>query len=252
MTDNLTKLVPGERAHEENQLRTALLDSVTHEFRTPLTAIKAAVTALLTGSHLRASQRDELLSIINEEADRLNLLIADAADASRLDTQMKLDLKPQEILSIVNAATADCRAHLRFRSLSIQLDQGLPPVSADLKKVQKVLAQLLENATKYSPPDEPITITATLSGDSVIVSVIDQGCGVKESDQKLIFERFYRGRDHRGVVHGTGMGLSIANAIIKAHGGSVRVRSQQSHGSTFSFTLPVHRERPEHRTPWIA
>ncbi|HTS35782.1 MAG TPA: ATP-binding protein [Candidatus Solibacter sp.] len=252
MTSNLTKLGSGERAREDNPLRTALLDSVTHEFRTPLTAIKAAITALLTDSNLRLSQRKELLSIINEEADRLNLLIGEAAATSRLESRVELDLKPQEILSIVNAATADCRTLLRFRSLSIQFDQGLPPVSVDLQKAQKVLVQLIENATKYSPPDEPITIMATLSGDFVTVSVVDRGSGIEESEQKLIFERFYRGKNHRGVVHGTGMGLSIANAIIKAHGGSLRVRSQQSHGSTSSFTLPIHRERPEHRTTWIA
>jgi two-component system, OmpR family, sensor histidine kinase KdpD len=252
MSTNHTTLASGERPCEDNQLRTALLDSVTHEFRTPLTSIKAAITALLTDSRLRPSQRNELLSIINEEADRLNRLVGDAVDASRLDTRVSLDLRPQHVLSIVNAAKADCRTLLRTRSLSIRLDGGLPPVRADLQKAKKALVHLLENATKYSPPGEPITITATLSGDFVTVSVVDQGCGVEDSEQKLIFERSYRGRDHRDVVHGTGMGLSIANAIIKAHGGSLRVRSQHSHGSTFSFTLPIHRERSGCKTPWVA
>lgn len=232
----------GERVLEDNQLRVALLDAVTHEFRTPLTSIKAAITTLLTESRVRPSQRRELLSIIDEETDRLNRLIGDAVDVSRLDARVELDLRPQKILSIVNAAKADSGALLRSRSLSIELDCGLPPVRADLQQAKKVLVQLLENATKYSPPGEPISITAASSGEFVTVSVVDRGSGVADSEQKLIFERFYRGKDHRDAVLGTGIGLSIANAIVKAHGGSLRVASQHSCGSTFSFTLPVYRD----------
>lgn len=249
MSNDLRRLCSVERTCEDNQLRTALLDSVTHEFRSPLTSIKAAVTALLTDSLVLASQRNELLSIINEEADRLNRLVGDAVDVSRFDTGVRLDLGPQTILSIVNAAKADCRTLLRAHLLSIELEQGLPPVQADLQKAKKALVQLLANATKYSPSNESITIRANLTGKFVTISVADRGSGIEVSEQGLIFERFYRGKDHRNVVQGTGIGLSIASAIIKAHGGGLRVTSQHNRGSTFSFTLPVYQVRSERRSP---
>ena len=222
-----------------DQLRTALIDSVTHEFRSPLTSIKAAVTALLADRRVRPPQRDELLSIINEEADRLNRLVGNVIEVSRLDARVKLDLARQTIASIVDAAKDDCRTLFNRRALSVRFQPGLPGVWADLQRAKKALVQLLENATKYSPPDEPVTITANLSGKFVAISVEDRGSGIEDSEQALIFERFYRGKSHRNVVQGTGMGLPIASAIIEAHGGSLRVTSQRGHGSTFSFTLPV-------------
>jgi two-component system sensor histidine kinase KdpD len=98
--------------------------------------------------------------------------------------------------------------------------------------------QLLGNATKYSPPDEPITITAELNGKLVMTSVADRGCGIDDSEQTLIYEKFYRGKDHRYAVEGTGMGLAIASAIIKAHS-SLCVASRRGQGCSFSFTLPI-------------
>lgn len=238
MSNHFTQLDSGGTG--DSQLRTALLDSVTHEFRSPLTSIKAAVTALLTDSRVRPSQRHELLSIINEETERLNRLVGNAVEASRLDAHVKLDLGLHTIGAIVDAAKEDCRTLLISRLLLVQLAPGLPAVRADLARAKKALVQLLENATKYSPSGEPITITANVSGKFVTISIADRGSGIEDSEQKLIFERFYRGKNHRRVAQGTGMGLHIANAIIEAHGGSLKVVSRHGHGSTFSFTLPVY------------
>lgn len=240
MSSQVTQLDPGQGIPEDAQLRTALIDSVTHEFRSPLTSIKAAVTTLLADSRVRRSQRNELLSIINEETDRLNRLVGKAAEASRLDACVRLDFEPQAIASIVDGAKADCRTLIARHSLRVQLEPGLPLVRADLQRAKKALVQLLENAIHYSPPREPITITASLSESFVTISVTDRGCGIEDAEQQLIFERFYRGKNHRDVVQGTGMGLPIANAIVEAHGGSLRVASRCGHGSTFSFTLPVY------------
>jgi two-component system sensor histidine kinase KdpD len=214
---------------------------VTHELRTPLTSIKASVTALLTNSQLQPSQRNELLIVINEEADRLNQLVGEAVDAAQPDGRVKLDLKPHAIEEIINAARTNCRTLLGRRSVLVQFPPGLPLVRADLNLAKKALVQLLENAakSKYSLPDAPITITAELIGTFVITSVADRGSGIEDSEQRLIFEKFYRGKYHRHVVQGTGLGLPIANAIIKAHGGSLRVTSQRDHGCIFSFTLPL-------------
>jgi two-component system, OmpR family, sensor histidine kinase KdpD len=240
MSHHMTQFDIRKEARAENQLRTAMLDSVTHELRTPLTSIKASVTALLTNSRLRPSQRNDLLTVINEEADRMNQLVGEAVETAHLDEGVKLDLKPHAIEKIIDAARGECRPLLGLRSISVQLQPGLPAVYADLRVAKKALVQLLGNAAKYSPPDAPITITAELNGKFVMTSVADRGCGIDDSEQTLIFEKFYRGKDHRYVVEGTGMGLPIASAIIKAHGGSLCVASRLGQGCSFSFTLPIN------------
>ena len=241
MSSYQTQLHHGARTGDESQLRSALLDSVTHDLRSPLTSIKAAVTALLADSRVGPSQRHELLSVINEEAERLNRLVGNAVEVSRLDAQVRLELRAHTVAAIVDAAKEDCRSLLASRLLSVQLPPDLPTVRVDLQRVKQALIQLLENAVKYSPSNEPISITASVSGKLVTISVADRGRGIDDSEQKLIFERFYRGKNHRRVVQGTGMGLHIANAIIKAHGGSLRVTSRHGHGCTFLLTLPVYR-----------
>jgi two-component system, OmpR family, sensor histidine kinase KdpD len=239
MSNHSIQVVSSEQAREDKQLRIALVDSMTHELRTPLTSIKASVTALLTNSQLRPSQRHELLIVINEEADRLNQLVGEAVEAAQPDGRVKLDLKTHAIKEIIDAARINCRTLLGQRLVSVLLQPGLPLVRADLILATKALVQLLENAAKYSPLVEPITITAELSGNFVMTSVADRGTGIEDSEQRLVFEKFYRGKGHRRVVQGTGMGLSIANAIIKAHCGSLSVSSQGGHGCIFSFTLPI-------------
>jgi two-component system, OmpR family, sensor histidine kinase KdpD len=219
------------------ELRKALLDSVVHELRTPITTIKASVTALLTIAQL--TERDELLSIIDEEVDRLNSLVGEVVERARLEVVESLNLKPNTIQEIIDAATQDCRRSIGTHSLRIEVPLELPPVRADLNLIRKALAQLLENASKYSPPEEPITIAAETSGDFIVISVADRGDGIESHEQRLIFDEMYRGKGQHHLVSGTGMGLPIAKTIVEAHGGSLTVRSELGHGSVFSFTLPT-------------
>jgi len=233
-----------EAAREAEKLRTALLDAVTHELRTPLTSIKASVTNLLSNPDLRPDQRQELLTIINEESDRLNHLVGEAAEMARLDAgEVELKAEPHPIEDVIKAALEHCRSSLGNRAVHVQVAEGLPPVHADVGRAREVLVQLLENANRYSPADQPIMITAEASGDFVVTSVADRGDGIDDQEQALIFEKFYRGRDQRYSVEGTGMGLPIAKAIVEAHGGTISLTSQRGHGSVFSFTLPVERGR---------
>jgi two-component system sensor histidine kinase KdpD len=109
----------------------------------------------------------------------------------------------------------------------------------DLKRISEVLTQLLENAGKYSPPGTSIVITAELSNGSLTTSVADRGPGIDDAEQSMVFEKFYRGRNQRVSIQGTGMGLAIAKAIVELHGGTISVTSQPEHGSVFTFTLPV-------------
>ncbi len=236
----MEKLSKAEAARESEQLRSALLDSVTHEFRTPLTAIKASVTSLLSSPGLDPAQRLELLTVINEESDRMDRLVGEAAEMSQLDAhQVELHLRPHQIQEAIEDATTRLSATLAKHVVSTVLPDNLPPVLIDVHRISEVLAQLLENAAKYSPPGTPIQIAGEVRNRSLMISIADRGPGIEDFDQSLIFEKFYRGRNQRLQVQGTGMGLAIAKAIVEGHGGEIGVTSQPGHGSVFYFTVPI-------------
>jgi two-component system sensor histidine kinase KdpD len=139
---------------------------------------------------------------------------------------------------VIEAALERAKQVLACREVKLQIPDGLPAVSVDLERIAEVLVQLLENAAKYAPAETPITITAEPAGKMVSISVSDRGPGIDDMEQSLIFEKFYRGRDQRYRIQGTGMGLAIAKAIVEAHGGTIGVTSQQGSGSVFYFTVP--------------
>jgi two-component system, OmpR family, sensor histidine kinase KdpD len=229
-----------EAERQGERLKSALLDSIAHDFRTPLTAIKAAATDLLSSGSSESPQRHELLTIINEECDRLNRLVEEAAEMARLEAgEIQLNLEPVAVSILVDGALEHLKKSLGDRPITVNVSKNLPPVLADLERTQDILIQLIDNAHLYSPKDQPITISAESSSDSVTFSVADHGPGIDSFEQGLIFDKFYRGRDQRYQVRGTGMGLPIAKAIVAAHGGSISVTSQLGSGSVFSFTLPV-------------
>ncbi|HTU34546.1 MAG TPA: ATP-binding protein [Candidatus Acidoferrum sp.] len=234
-----------EASREGERLRTALLDSVTHALRTPLTSIKGAVTNLLSNGNLNTFQRRELLTVIDEESDRLNRLVGEAAEMSQLDAgNVDLKIEPHSIDELISAALLHCRTTFANRKVDVRVAPELPRVRVDLPRASEVLIQLLENANQYSPGDQSITITAERAGDYVATSVADHGAGIDGPEQDLIFEKFYRGRDQRYSVQGTGMGLPIAKAIVEAHGGSISLTSQRGRGSVFTFTLPADGGHP--------
>ena len=237
-----------EAERQGERLKSALLDSITHDFRTPLTSMKASVSSLLSGSNSDSAQSRELLTIIDEECDRLNHLVEEAGEMAKLEAgELTLDLAQVRIDEIIDAALAHCKSALAGRQVELRLSPNLPTVRADLERAKEALVQLVDNANLYSPKDQSITITAELTGDTVTISVADRGPGIDDFEQTMIFDKFYRGKDQRYLVRGTGMGLPIAKAIIAALQGNMSVTSQLGHGSVFSFTLPVDRSQKDTR-----
>jgi len=235
-----------EADRQSERLKSALLDSITHNFRTPLTSIKASVTALMSERPPAAAQQRELLYIMDEECDRLNKLVEDASEMSMLEAgEIELEFHSVTAQELIETALASCKTALGGREVLVQLPTGLPRVRADLPRAKEVLVHLLENANLYSEKDRPIIVTAENNGGVVTFSVADRGPGIDVMEQGLIFDKFYRGRDQRTVIQGTGMGLPISKAIVEAHGGTIGVTSQLNHGSVFTFTLPVARDGVE-------
>jgi two-component system sensor histidine kinase KdpD len=232
-------LARSEGAREGERLRSAILDSVTHEFRTPLTSIKASITSLLSTTGLSPDDRQELMTVINEESDRLNRLVGEAAEVAQLEShEFQLDLQECRLLDLVQAAVAEVKQSLGKHPMEIRVPEEIT-ARLDADRMKEVLVQLLENAAKYSAPESPIRITAEVKAANLEVSVADQGAGIDDMEQVLIFDKFYRGKNQRYRVQGTGMGLAIARAIVEAHGGKIGVTSQLGCGSVFYFLLPV-------------
>ncbi len=235
-----------EAAREGERLKSALLDSITHDFRTPLTSMKASVSSLLTSQNSDPQQTRELLTIIDEECDRLNRLVEEAGEMAKLEAgEFALELAPVAMEEIIQMALAHCKTSLAGRPVDVRVCSNLPRVRADAERAKEALVQLVDNANLYSPKDQPITITAELTGDTVTTSVADRGPGIDDFEQTMIFDKFYRGKDQRYLVRGTGMGLPIAKALITAQQGTISVTSQLGHGSVFSFTLPVDHGKRE-------
>jgi len=238
--NTVDKLSRSEAARESDRLRSILLDSVTHEFRTPLTAIKASAETLLSDVQLDKPQRVDLLQVINEESNRLNRLVGEAGEVAQLDAhQLEFHFENLPIREAVDQAVKASQFALREHTLEISIPPDLPPVRMDVERISEVLTHLLDNAGKYSPSGAAIHLSSNLQGAEVITSVADHGSGIDVMEQEMIFEKFYRGRNQRMIIPGTGMGLPIVKAIVELHGGKIGVTSQPGHGSVFHFSLPV-------------
>ena len=183
-----------------------------------------------------------MLTVIDEETDRLNRLVGEASEMAQLDSGMfKLDLQPHSIGEALELALQDAEASLENHPVEVKVAADLPKAPMDLPRIREVLMHLLENAGKYSDPGVPIKVTSEVKGERLVTSVADRGPGIDSFEQSLIFEKFYRGQHQRYTAPGTGMGLAIAKVIVEAHGGTIGVVSQLGSGSVFSFSLPLEK-----------
>ena len=233
-------------ARQSEELKSTLLDAIAHEFKTPLTSIKAVTTDLLSqpAGKLHKHER-ELISIADEGTDRLSRLVTDAIQLARIEGgTFRLNREVHFPASLVAAALRQMKSLTDERHITVTAADDLPLVWVDAELIQMVITHLIDNALKYSPPGSPLAIgarAAEYAGENkVIVYVVDQGPGIAEDEHPRIFEKFYRGSSERNLT-GTGMGLAIARAIIRAHGEDIWVTSKPGQGSEFAFSLPIAR-----------
>jgi two-component system sensor histidine kinase KdpD len=227
-----------EASRRNEELRAAMLDALAHDLKTPLTAIKASITTLISSPPRTREASQELLSIIHEETDRLNNTVSEAVQMARIDAgKVSLERKHQSVEDLVSQCVAEVRQAEVAARIDTRIPASLPGLDIDADLIRQVVKQLIDNAAKYSIPSGRIEISATEETDSIVLSVADHGPGVSADEQFSIFEKFYRGRHGSKTMEGTGMGLSIAKGIVEAHGGKIWVESNQWGGATFSFRL---------------
>ena len=223
-----------EASKRNEELRAAMLDALAHDLKTPLTAIKASITTLISAPPRSREGNRELLDIIYEETERLDRTVSETVQMARIDAgKLMLERRPQTVAALIEDSLAEIRPADVAGRIVVRLPEALPNIDIDADLMRQVLKQLIDNAAKYSPADAPIEVSAESEDDSVIISVDDHGPGVNPDEQYRIFEKFYRGRHSSRTTEGTGMGLSIAKGIVEAHGGKVWVKSNQWGGAGF-------------------
>jgi two-component system sensor histidine kinase KdpD len=229
-----------EASRESERLRSALLDSVTHDLRTPLTAIRAAATTLVSQPDLPEPARAELAAVVDEESARLDRLIGQAVEMAQLDAEtLQIDARPENVRELIEMTVEEMRPLLRERPVEVMVVGDLSRAPMDRELVRRVLRHLIENAAKYSPPGSLIVVSAEKDEYRLLVTVADRGPGIDPGEQPFVFDKFFRGKKERVQAAGTGMGLAIVKAILEAHGGGIELVSQTGKGTRFTFWLPL-------------
>ena len=239
-----------EALKQSERLKSALLDAVTHDLRTPLTSIKASITTLLDDTRaaefaLDKESRLEMLEVIDEESDRLNRFISGLIDLARIDAgELQLRRQWGVIDEIVSTALARAQPLTQEHEVEVKIEEELPAVRVDERAVSEVVYTLIDNAAKYSPRGTKIKITAGVSDGMIEMAVEDQGEGVPVALRERVFDKFFRATRDGDVrtrqPSGTGMGLAIAKGIVEAHEGKIWIESAtDGHGARVVFTLPI-------------
>jgi len=238
-----------EMLRRSEKMKTALLDAVTHDLRTPLTSIKVSATTLLGEGRddtIPREGRRELLEVIDEEADRLNRFIDEMTELARIEAgRLPLERAAAPVEEIVSNAIDRAGKILARHTIAVQIEPGLPPLDVDAIAISAVVFELLENAAKYSPPDSRIEVRArTIDPMTAEISVADDGRGIPPALRERVFEKFFRGGDDATaespqIRAGFGLGLAIARGIVEAHGHHIWASSgQDGRGTVVAFTVP--------------
>ena len=221
------------------KLQNALLNSISHDLRTPLVSITGALSTLENDATLEASARQSLVETAREEADRLNRLVGNLLDMTRLESgALQVKREPCDAQDLIGAALGQMEVRLTRRPIRVDIAPGIPLVSLDFVLIVHVLINLLDNALKYSPENSPLEIQAGLQKNEVRVSVLDRGIGIPPEDMSRVFDKFYRVQRSEQVT-GTGLGLAISKGIIEAHGGHIWAAAREGSGTVITFALPL-------------
>ena len=228
-----------EAARQSEQLRATLIDAVAHEFKTPLTLIKAATTSLLANPDISRDNRTEQLTIADEEAEHLRELIDDAIELARLDTA-RIEIHPEMVKldDTLEDVLTSMQTEIDEHPIRIVSPEPVPRIAFDKRLLKLAIRQLLDNALKYSPPESPVEIRVLLNEGILSLEITDHGAGIPADEQTRIFERFYRSPSIKNQIPGSGLGLNITHGIVQAHNGELTVSSRPGH-TTFRITLPA-------------
>jgi two-component system, OmpR family, sensor histidine kinase KdpD len=226
-----------EAARRADIAKTAVLHAVSHDFRSPLTAITTAASGLREGG-LSESDREDLVNVVETESERLARMVTDLLDISRIQAGA-VDPRADwvDLHDVVAGAAAQVRAAGHDHPVSIELPADLPLVQADASQLERVFSNLIENAVRYSPPGVPVRVSGGVGGGRVTVRVIDRGRGIPATQRGQVFEPFFRGRESGG---GSGLGLAIVRGFVEANHGRIHLSS--SGGTSFAVSFPVARQ----------
>jgi K+-sensing histidine kinase KdpD len=269
LQQSFEKSSQAEASRQSEKLKSALLDAVTHDLRTPLTSIKASITTLLDevrggppDAQLDADARLEMMEVIDEESDRLNRFIGGLIELARIEAgELRLRRRWGTVDEMISTALARAEPFTQGRNIEVKIETDLPVVRVDERAVSEVIYTLVDNAAKYSPPGSDIHISAQRAGDGMIMMAVeDHGGGVPIELRERVFDKFFRAtRDGDISTHqpsGTGMGLAIAKGIVEAHDGKIWIEpGSASQGTRVVFTVPIGDEEmaePEDAEPVAA
>ncbi len=233
------KTVTAEKMAEREGIVSALLSSVSHDLRTPLTSISGAASTLLAETHLPSEDQQRLLETINSESDRLNRLVGNILQITKIESgHIHVRKELHSLEEIIGSALDRLTPSLKDRPLTTDIPEDLPLVPMDDLLIEQVMINLLENAIRYTPAGSILEIRAFQHNGQVQVEVLDRGPGIPREDHTRIFEKFYRSGPKKNTW-GSGLGLAICQGILLAHGGSIGMRDREGGGSIFYFVLPL-------------
>jgi|HubBroStandDraft_2_1064218.scaffolds.fasta_scaffold16030_1 two-component system sensor histidine kinase KdpD len=224
---------------ESERLRNSLLAALSHDLRTPLTVLGGLAESLALTAPKLSSQQLETAQAIQDEARRMSTMVSNLLDMARIESgEVKLNLQWQPLEEVVGAALDAARAMLQKHTVVVQLPRDLPLVKFDAVAIERVLVNLLENVSKYTPPGSTVTLSAQVSGEELSVSVADNGPGLPAGREEAVFQKFTRG-ERESATPGVGLGLAICRAIIESHQGRISAAQRPGGGAVFTFTLPL-------------
>jgi len=231
---------------EAEQVRSSLLSSVSHDLKTPLAAIAGASSSLLESASLDAETRRQLLETVADEAARLNRLLENILQMSKLDAGAATPNCQWHVLEeLVGSALHRTRQQLARHRVAVHLPRDLPLVYVDGLLMEQVFVNLFENAARYTPSGTEVTIRAALDGKHVRIGIADNGPGIPSGAGERIFDKFYRASPTADGGRGSGLGLAICRAIITAHGGTIVAANRPSGGAEFAIRLPLPKDAPQ-------